>query len=186
MDEKINPWTTLESRPVYENNWISVREDSVIRPDGAPGIYGVVHFKGTATGVLALEDDDTIYLVGQYRYALGIYSWEIPEGGAPPGEDPLDAAKRELIEETGLTATHWQQIGTSHLSNSVCDENSIWYLATGLQQGKARPEGTEQLKVKRVPFDTALQMVLNGKITDAISIMAIQKYALMKQCLSRP
>ena len=120
-DETKNPWTTVSTRSVYDNSRISVREDAVIRPDGERGIYGVVHFKNIAIGVLAVEDD-FIYLVGQYRYPLERYSWEIPEGGCAEGEDPLDAARRELEEETGLRARNWRKLGAAHLSNSVSDE----------------------------------------------------------------
>src|SRR5215218_5146951 len=123
-----NPWRMLDSRRVYENPWISVREDSVIRPDGEPGIYGVVHYKNTAVGVVPVEDDH-VYLVGQYRYPLECYSWEIPEGGCPEGEDTLEAARRELKEETGLEAGSWSKLGEAFLSNSVADEHAVWYLA---------------------------------------------------------
>jgi len=174
-DETTNPWKTLASREVYDNAWIRVREDSVIRPDGEQGIYGVVHFKNIAVGVLAIEDD-SIYLVGQYRYPLEQYSWEIPEGGCPEGEDPLDAAKRELAEETGLRAESWEQMGTAHLSNSVSDEIAIWFLARGLKQGEHNPDGTERLKIRRVPFDEVLEMVTNGEIMDALSQLAIMQH----------
>src|SRR5918998_3074540 len=117
-DETINPWLTVSSRRVYDNPWITIREDQVIRPDGEPGIYGVVHFKNIAVGVLAVEGE-FVYLVGQYRYPLDSYSWEIPEGGCPEGEDPLDAARRELEEETGLRARRWEKMGEAHLSNSA-------------------------------------------------------------------
>jgi 8-oxo-dGTP pyrophosphatase MutT (NUDIX family) len=172
-----NPWTTLTSKPVYDNPWIAVREDQVLRPDGTPGIYGVVEFKNRAVGVLAYEEGD-IYLVGQFRYTLNQYSREIPEGGCPDGEDPLDAAKRELQEETGFTASNWELLGTSHLSNSVSDELALWYLATDLTSGEQNPEGTEELEVRRVGVGDALRMVLSGDITDAISMMAILQFAL--------
>lgn len=181
FDESINPWRTLSSKPVYENNWISLREDKVVRPDGEDGIYGVVHFKNIAVGVLALEDDGSLYLVGQYRYTLDQYSWEIPEGGCPEGEDPLRAAQRELEEETGLSAERWQQLGTAHLSNSVSDELAVWFLASGLTQGEHRPEGTEQLKVRRVAFTEALRMALAGEITDALSLLAIFQYEIARR-----
>jgi len=177
VDEKRSPWQTLRSREVYENAWIKVREDAVIRPDGEPGIYGVVHFKNVAVGVLAVEDE-FIYLVGQYRYPLEKYSWEIPEGGCPEGEDPLDAAKRELEEETGLSAANWEKMGEAHLSNSVSDEHAVWYLARGLTEGKHNPEGTEQLEVRRVTFEQALKMALTGEITDALSLLAIMQYRM--------
>ena len=179
-DETQNPWTVLSTRKIYDNNWISVREDAVVQPGGARGIYGVVHFKNIAVGVLAL-DDDFVYLVGQYRYPLERYSWEIPEGGCAEGEDPLHAAQRELEEETGLRAENWRKLGEAHLSNSVSDELAIWYVATGLTQGKHRPEATEQLQVRRVPFKDALRMALSGEISDSISQLAIMQYQLLEK-----
>lgn len=181
MDDKFsNPWRTVSRRVTYENAWIRVRHDEVIRPDGLPGIYGVVHYRNLAIGVLPIDDEGFTYLVGQYRYTLDVYSWEIPEGGCPEGEEPLEAARRELLEETGLVAAEWTQLGTAHLSNSVSDESAIYYLATKLTQFEAQPEGTEKLELMRMPFAEALQMVREGKITDALSVMAIQHYALLK------
>ncbi len=176
-EETDNPWRKTSSREVYENDWIRVREDEVLRPDGEPGIYGVVHFKNIAVGVLAVEGDE-LYLVGQYRYTLDRYSWEIPEGGCPEGEDPLDAARRELEEETGLRASRWEKLGEAHLSNSATDEYAVWYLATGLTQGEQRPEGTEQIKVRRVKIQEALRMALTGEITDALSLLAVMQFHL--------
>jgi 8-oxo-dGTP pyrophosphatase MutT (NUDIX family) len=178
-EETTSPWRTISSRQVYENPWISVREDRVLRPDGDPGIYGVVHYKNVAVGVLAVENDH-VYLVGQYRYPLEMYSWEIPEGGCPQGEEPLRAAQRELKEETGLEAASWQRLGEAFLSNSVADEYAVWFLATGLAAGEVRPEGTEKLSVRRVPFREALEMALDGGITDALSIVALTSYALKR------
>jgi 8-oxo-dGTP pyrophosphatase MutT (NUDIX family) len=175
-----SPWKTKNTRLIYENPWIKVREDEVVRPDGKPGIYGVVHFKNTAIGVLPIDENDKIYLVGQYRYALETYSWEIPEGGCTESETHLDAAKRELIEETGLIASEWRKLGRAFLSNSICDEEAIFYLATGLSQGPASPEGTEQLSYNHVYFDEALDMVMRGEITDALSILAINHYAILR------
>ena len=179
FDESINPWRMLSSREVYENQWISLREDQVIRPDGGQGIYGVVHFKSIAVGILAVEDGH-IYLVGQYRYTLQKYSWEIPEGGCSEGEDILDAAKRELEEETGLKAAKWELCGDTYLSNSVTDERAVWFLATELTQGKQRPEETEQLNIRRIPFEHALDMALTGEITDIISVLAIVHHKFRK------
>ena len=176
-DETKNPWTTVSTKKVYDNKWISVREDAVVQPDGERGIYGVVHFKNIAIGVLAIADE-SIYLVGQYRYPLERYSWEIPEGGCAEGEEPLTAAQRELEEETGLRASNWRKLGEAFLSNSVSDELAVWFVATGLEQGEHRPEGTEQLQVRRVSFDEALRMVLNGEISDALSQLAIMQYRL--------
>ncbi|HZB47242.1 MAG TPA: NUDIX hydrolase [Pyrinomonadaceae bacterium] len=178
-EETLNPWRTTSSKKVYENDWISVREDAVVRPDGLPGIYGVVHFKHVAVGVLAVEGDE-VYLVGQHRYPLGAYSWEIPEGGCAEGEDPLEAARRELEEETGLRAEHWVRLGEAHLSNSVSDEYALWFLATGLTQWEQRPEGSERISVRKVKLARALAMALSGEITDALSLLAIMGYHLMR------
>jgi 8-oxo-dGTP pyrophosphatase MutT (NUDIX family) len=179
-DETKNPWTIESTKNIYDNKWISVREDAVIQPDGERGIYGVVHFKNIAIGVLAIEND-FIYLVGQYRYPLERYSWEIPEGGCPEGEDPLDAARRELEEETGLRAENWHKLGGAYLSNSVSDEFAIWFVATELTQGERRPEGTEQLEIRRVPFGDAFRMAMSGEISDAISQLAIMQYRLSSE-----
>jgi ADP-ribose pyrophosphatase len=173
-----NPWRTLRSSLRYDNPWISVTHHDVLNPSGGEGIYGVVHFKNRAIGVLALEDDGSTYLVGQYRYALQSYSWEIPEGGGPHSEDPLAAAKRELLEETGLRAREWRQILRMHLSNSVSDEESIVFVATGLEQGEASPEETERLALRRLPFAQVLAMVQRGEITDSITVAAVLCVAL--------
>jgi 8-oxo-dGTP pyrophosphatase MutT (NUDIX family) len=176
-DETSNPWRTVSSRQVYDNPWIAVHEDRVVRPDGESGIYGVVHFKNIAVGILPIEDDH-VYLVGQYRYPLNLYSWEIPEGGCPEGEEPLEAARRELREETGLEAKHWRRLGEAYLSNSVADEYAVWFLATGLVPGKQSLEGTEAIEVRRLPLHEAQKMVLSGQITDALSLLAIMSYVL--------
>jgi 8-oxo-dGTP pyrophosphatase MutT (NUDIX family) len=177
FDETKNPWKTLASREIYENPWIGVREDKVLQPDGEQGIYGVVHYKNVAIGILPVEDEH-VYLVGQYRYPLNRYSWEIPEGGCPENEDLLTAARRELAEETGLRAESWELMGEAYLSNSVSDERAVWFLAQGLTQGERDPEGTEQLNVKRLPFKEALRMAATGEITDALSLLAIMNYQL--------
>jgi 8-oxo-dGTP pyrophosphatase MutT (NUDIX family) len=181
-DESVNPWGKVSAREVYDNAWINVREDAVVRPDGQPGVYGVVHFKNVAVGVLAVEGEE-VYLVGQYRYTLGRYSWEIVEGGCPEGEETLDAARRELEEETGLRARDWLKMGEAHLSNSVTDESAVWYLATGLEQGECRPEGTERLQVRRVKIEEALRMTFTGEITDALSMLALMHLRLRRDLL---
>ena len=174
------PWTRRSRRVAYENPWLTIWHDEVTQPDGAPGIYGVVHFANLAAGVLVLDADDRILLVGQHRYALGTYSWEIPEGGVPAGETALKGAQRELREETGLEAADWQELARIHLSNSVSDELAILFLATGLTHGIAAPEGTEDLEMRWLPFAEAMAMTLDGRITDAMSVVAIQRLALLQ------
>jgi 8-oxo-dGTP pyrophosphatase MutT (NUDIX family) len=178
-DARAKPWTRLARRVAYENPWIRVYEDQVLRPDGKPGIYGVVHFHNRAIGVVPVDEAGGVLLVGQYRYPLDEYSWEIPEGGGAADEDPLEAARRELAEETGYSAGRWQEILRAHLSNSVTDEAAVAYLATDLRPGVARPEGTEQLRLRWVPFTEALRMATAGEITDALSVLAIQRVALI-------
>ena len=177
--EEQSPWKTLQSEVKYDNNWIKVTAHEVINPSGGKGVYGEVHFKNIAIGILPLDEDYNTWLVGQYRFPLKAYSWEIPEGGGPLGEDPLESARRELLEETGMSAKNWKEIQRMHLSNSVSDELSIIYIATDLIQGIAMPEETEQLVVKKVPFDKVYQMVMNNEITDSMSVAAILKAKLM-------
>lgn len=171
-----NPWQTLSTRLIYENPWIRVREDQVIHPDGNPGIYGVVEFHG-AVGVLPVDQDGFIHLVGQYRYTIDRYSWEIVEGGRHPNESPVAAGNRELKEELGIEAGKLELLLTSHLSNSITTEEAHIYLATDLTRGQAEPEGTELLESRIVTFDEALKMVMSGEITDSMSQIAILHYA---------
>ncbi|WP_443945725.1 NUDIX domain-containing protein [Pedobacter sp. AW1-32] len=147
--EDENPWQILESEQIYKNNWINVTEHQVINPSGGKGIYGEVHFKNYAIGILPLDENQNTWLVGQYRFPLKAYSWEIPEGGGPLNQQPLDSAKRELLEETGMRAENWTEIQRMHLSNSVSDELAIIYIARNLSYGIAMPEETEQLTVKK-------------------------------------
>ncbi|HEY7590245.1 MAG TPA: NUDIX hydrolase [Candidatus Limnocylindrales bacterium] len=175
---RTSPWQRHSRRVGYENQWITVWHDDVTRPDGEPGIYGVVHYKSLAVGVVPIDADDRVVLVGQYRYTLDAWSWEIPEGGVPFDEDPLEGAKRELREETGIEAAEWRELNRIHLSNSISDEAGVVFLATGLTDGEASPEGTEQLEVARVPFDEALAMTRDGRITDMLSVVGLQRVAL--------
>jgi 8-oxo-dGTP pyrophosphatase MutT (NUDIX family) len=170
---KKNPWTKIKSELKYENPWIRVREDAVLKPSGEPGIYGVVEFKNTAVGVIAINKRREVVLVGQYRYPLNEYSWELPEGGCPEGERPLAAAKRELLEETGLRARKWKKLFVMSLSNSSTDERAVVFLATDLSQHLSAPEDTEVLKKKTIPLTKAIKMVFSGEITDAISVAAL-------------
>lgn len=174
-----NPWKTLSSNPIYENPWISLTEHQVINPGGGKGIYGEVHFKNLAIGIIPIDDHNNTWLVGQYRYPLKKYSWEIPEGGCPDGTDPLESAKRELLEETGIIANSWVEIQRIHLSNSVSDELGIIYLAKELSFGESSPEESEELSVKKLPFEDAFQMVMNGEITDSLSVAAILKLKII-------
>ena len=179
------PWQRVGRRVAYQNPWLTVWHDDVIRPDGAPGIYGVVHFANRAIGILTLDEEGRVLLVGQHRYPLDTYSWEIPEGGGGPDESPLEAARRELAEETGFRAGSWRELGRAALSNSVTDELAVFFIATELRSGAAAPEGTEALQTRWVPFDEALAMTLDGRIDDALSILAIQREALGRATLER-
>jgi len=174
-----NPWTILSEEEIYDNKWIKLTEYKVINPSGGNGIYGKVHFKNLAIGILPLDDELNTYLVGQYRFAIDQYSWEIPEGGGAIDVDPLESAKRELLEETGLVAEEWTKLMDFHLSNSVSDEHGIIYLARKLNQQQAQPEETEELVVKKVPFEEAYKMVERGEITDSMAVAAILKVKLM-------
>ncbi len=176
-----NPWTTLSSREVYDNQWIQIEEHQVINPAGGKGIYGKIHFKNKAIGIIALDETNNTWLVGQWRYPLNEWSWEIPEGGGPLHIDVLESAKRELKEETGIVANRWTMIQRVYLSNSVSDEECFLFLAEDLTHGESELEDTEaDMKVWKLPFDDALTMVLDGKITDSLSVMAILKVARIK------
>jgi 8-oxo-dGTP pyrophosphatase MutT (NUDIX family) len=178
--DRSNPWTTLSSRLVYDNPWISLREDDVLRPDGQRGIYGVVHFKNRAVGVLPVDEKGRVWLVGQHRYPLDIYSWEIPEGGCPESETPEDTAHRELREETGLVAGKLELFATAHLSNSVSDEVAYIFRATDLTEGPHDPEGCERIDVRRVEWDVAWSMLRRGEITDSMSVIALLQEAVRR------
>ena len=180
MLEAKNPWTTKSSRTAYENPWIKVEHNEVITPGGSDGIYGLVRYKNHAIGIVPVDDEGYTYLVGQYRYALNEYSWEIPEGGCPVGTDPLETAQRELREETGLEAGQWTKLLEFHLSNSVSDEWGVAYLARELRHGEAEPEDTEELRLRKVPLTEAVDMTLDGRIKDALSILALQRVALLE------
>ena len=179
LDEQNNPWSIIDQSVVYDNNWISLIHHNVLNPAGGKGIYGKVHFKNKAVAVVPIDENGDTYLVGQFRFTINEYSWEVPEGGAPLGEDSLEAAKRELLEETGLKADNWVRLGDAHLSNSVSDEYAEYYLATKLTQHEAEPEETEQLVMKKVPLQEAFAMANDGRIKDAFSLLALQKLELM-------
>jgi 8-oxo-dGTP pyrophosphatase MutT (NUDIX family) len=177
-----NSWKTLSSKEVYNNNWIKVEEHQVLNPAGGKGIYGKVHFKNKAIGIVALDQNNQTWLVGQWRYPLNEWSWEIPEGGGPNELEVLASAKRELKEETGVVANRWTMIQRTHLSNSVSDEEGFIFLAEDLEQHENNLEETEaDMKVWRLPFTEVLDMVLDGKITDSLSVMGILKVARIKK-----
>jgi 8-oxo-dGTP pyrophosphatase MutT (NUDIX family) len=180
MKKEMNPWTIISSEEKYDNPWINLTEFQVINPNGGKGIYGKVHFKNLAIGIIPINKNDEIILIGQYRFPLDVYSWEIPEGGGKLGADPLDSAKRELLEETGLKANKWTKLMEMHLSNSVSDELAIIYVAEDLEQFEAEPEETEQLELKKIHFNEALKMVMNGEITDAMTVAALLKFQLLR------
>lgn len=176
-----NPWTTLSSRQVYDNKWISVDEHDVINPAGGKGIYGKIHFKNQAIGIIPVDADGNTWLVGQYRYTLNAYSWEIPEGGGPIGIEPLESARRELLEETGLTAKRWDLLMRIHTSNSVTDEEGFVFLAEDLEQGERELEDTEaDLVVKKLSLREAVEMVMHGEITDSMSVAGLLKVARLR------
>jgi 8-oxo-dGTP pyrophosphatase MutT (NUDIX family) len=177
MEQESNPWKTLREEIRYENDWIRIEHHDVIKPNGEPGIYGKVHFKNIAIAVLPIDKDGNTYLVGQYRYTINAYSWELPEGGCLD-ELPLEAAKRELKEETGLIAEKWTFLGDHYLSNSVTDEKSMMYLAENLSIKESEPEPTEILQIKKIPVQVAIQMALNGEIKDVLSATTLMTYAL--------
>ncbi len=180
MNEEKNPWQILDSEVKYENNWIQVVHQNVINPSGGKGVYGTVNFKNIAVGVVPIDKEGNTWLVGQYRFPLNEYSWEIPEGGCPEGEEVLETAKRELKEETGLIAQNWSLISKLHTSNSVCNEVAYIFLAEEITQAESQPEDTEQLQVKKVSLKEALELVLADKITDSMSVAGILKVARLK------
>jgi ADP-ribose pyrophosphatase len=179
MDESTNPWTVLSQATRYENEWIRVDHHEVLRPSRRPGIYGTVHFKKHATGVVPIDENGNVILVGQYRFPLRAYSWEIPEGGGAQTVPALESARRELREECGLAAAGWKEILNMDLSNSVTDERCTAFLAWELSEAPAQPDETELLEVARVPFWEAVGRVQRGEIRDAISVASLLRVALM-------
>lgn len=177
--EHKNPWTTLTSEKVYDSPWIGLTKHDVLNPNGNPGTYSVVHFKNLAIGVLPLDKDFNTWIVGQYRYPIEQYSWEIPEGGGKRDIDPVDSAKRELLEETGITAKKWTKIQEMYLSNSASDEFCILYIAQELSFGESEPEDDEQLEVRKLHFDELYKMVELGEITDSLTVAAVLKAKLL-------
>jgi len=178
------PWVRGTGREVYDNPWIRVTEFGAVAPTGAPAQYGLVQFKNQALAILPLFDDGTTVLVGQHRLPAGDYSWEIPEGGGPLGTDPLEGAKRELEEETGLQAAEWREVMRAQLSNSVTDEHMVGYIATGLSAapGLHAADATEELEQVRVPFREALEAALSGHLRDMLTVaMLLRAYHMARE-----
>lgn len=175
MSEDKNPWTILGEREVHSTPWIKVKQFDVLNPAGSATQYSTVEFQNLAIGILPLDENYNTWLVGQYRFPINQYSWEMPEGGGKLGIDPLDSAKRELSEETGIKANKWTKIQEFHMSNCVSDEYSILYVAQDLTFHDSHPDEDEQLAVKKVPFNEVFEMVLNGQITDSMTIVAVYK-----------
>ncbi len=170
-----NPWQKISSEVKYENPWIKIVEDKVKNPAGNDGIYGVVHFKTNAIAIIPLDEENNTWIVGQYRYPLDSYEWEVIEGGCPEGTPPLETARRELIEEAGLTAEHFELILEMQLSNSTTDEVSYTYIARGLNYVGEQPEEDERLTIRKLPFKELYEMALRGEIRDGLSVASILK-----------
>lgn len=178
------PWKRGADRTVFESAWIQVTDQVAIAPTGRPAKYGMVGFKNLAIAILPIHEDGSITLVGQYRFPLGDYSWELPEGGSPVDEHPLDGARRELAEETGLAAAEWREVMRTQLSNSVTDERMIGYLATGLSAsgGIEAADDTEDLALARPPFREVLEAVIAGDIQDMLTVaMVLRAYHMARE-----
>ncbi len=173
------PWKTLNTKTAYESPWIRVEHSDVLTPGQKSGTYSVVNFKNAAVGIVVLDENFNTWIVGQYRYPLKRNTWEIPEGGCPLGTPLLETAKRELMEEVGISAKKWTPIMDLHLSNSATDEYGIIYIAQNIEIGEASPEDDEDIEIKKLPFEEFYQMVENGIITDSMSVAAAYKVKLM-------
>ena len=179
FNENKNPWIVKSKEVVYDNAWVQIQHHEVINPSGGDGIYGVVHFKNYAVGIIPIDENGYTWLVGQYRYPLDIYSWEIPEGGGPLEDDPLESAKRELREEVGITANKWTKIMDIHTSNSITDELGFVYVAQDLTFGETEHEEVEEIVIRKVHFNELIDMIMNGQITDSITIASVLKLQLL-------
>jgi 8-oxo-dGTP pyrophosphatase MutT (NUDIX family) len=166
-------WKRLKSAVVYDNPWITVFDEKVLNPNGGESQYGRIHFKSKAIAIVPLDEDGNTWLVGQNRYTTDEYSWEVPMGGSDAGEDPIDTAKRELKDETGLTAGKLEQIMRLHPSNSITDEEGFVFVATNLEQGETDFDDDENLQVRKLSLVDAIEMVKRNEITDAISVAAL-------------
>jgi len=174
-----SPWKTKSVKQVYENPWIEITHREVITPGSNDGIYGVVHFKNVAIGILPLDEENNTWIVGQYRYPIDRYTWEIPEGGGPLMEPVLSSAKRELLEETGIIAEEWTEMQSMFLSNSATDEYAVLYVARKLTFTEARPDEDEAITIRKLPFEGLYEMVLNGEVDDSLSVTAVLKAKLL-------
>ena len=186
LSEKVGGWKQKTKEVVYDNPWIQVSHQEVERPNGTEGIYGVVHFKSRAIGIVAIDESDNTWLVKQSRYPNNETTLEIPEGGGPLEENPLEAAKRELLEETGLSAEKWELLMELRTSNSVTDEIAYIYMATQLRQGEQQLEDTEDIELIKIPFDQAVDKAMNGEIVDAMSVAALLKVARLRSTYPLP
>jgi len=175
-----NPWRLQSNKRLYENPWFCVEEDEVINPGGGLSQYGKILFRNIAIGIIPLDRQGNTWLVGQYRYVPDCYSWEIPMGGGPIDDDPLESARRELKEETGLSAGSWETLMHLHTSNSVTDERGIVYVATDLTEGETAFEETEDIQLMKLPLDDAIQLVMDGEITDAVSVAGLLRLAVQR------
>ena len=179
LNENKNPWTLKSQEVVYDNAWVQIQHHDVINPSGGQGIYGVVRFKNYAIGIIPIDENGYTWLVGQYRYPLDLYSWEIPEGGGAFDDEPLESAKRELREEVGITAAKWTKIMDIHTSNSITDELGFAYVAQDLTFGETEHEDVEEIAIRKVHFSQLVEMVMSGKITDSITIAAVLKLQIL-------
>lgn len=175
----MNPWTKLDEKLVYESPWISLFHQNVLNPSGNPGTYSIIHFNKLAIGILPLDEDYNTWIVGQFRYPMKTYTWEIPEGGGSRNEEPVDSAKRELLEECGIIANKWDLIQEMQLSNSATDEVALLYIARQLSFTDAQPEENEQLTVRKIPFSELYERVLKGELTDSLTVAAVLRAKLM-------
>lgn len=173
------PWKTKSTQTKYETPWIRVDHNEVINPGGKDGIYGTIHFKNLAIGILPLDENMNTWIVGQYRYPFKKFTWEIPEGGGHLEKTPIETAKRELLEEVGLKANQWKLIQEMQVSNSATDEEAFIFLARELEQFEPEPEEDEELTIRKIPFDEFYEMILNGEIVDSLSVLAGLKVKLM-------
>lgn len=177
--EKRGPWTTLKEELVYQTPWIAVTHHDVLDPSGKQGIYGTIHFKNVAIGIVPLDEELNTWIVGQYRYPIRAYSWEIPEGGGKRDVPPIDSAKRELREEVGIEAERWREVLRMDLSNSASDEHAIIYVAQGLTYHAPQPDHNEELEQRKLPFAELYGMVQRGEVTDSLTVAAVMKVQLM-------